>query len=112
MVWNAGAAATTTGMNTVAVCVVVAVPNVRTRNAGTLPTATNAVLAATMTPIGATSAAPVVSATPATAGTARAATNATLPQKMNCAVAVGSAETAWADCAMDAASARVAGSWS
>ena len=112
MVWNAGVAATTTGMNIVAVCAVVAVPNVRTQNAGTLPIATNAVLAVTMTPIGATSAAPVVSATPATVGTAWAATNATPPQKMNCAVAVGSAETAWADCAMDAASARVVGSWS
>ena len=99
-------------MNIVAVCAVVAVPNARTQNAGTLPIATNAVLAVTMTHIGATSAAPVVSATPATVGTAWAATNATPPQKMNCAVAVGSAETAWAAFATAAASAKAVGNLS
>ena len=42
MVWNAGSAATTTGMNTVAVCAAPAVPNVPAQIVSCSPTVTSA----------------------------------------------------------------------
>ena len=111
MVWNAGFATITTGMSIAAVCAAPAVKNVPTEAVIYPPTAASAAPATSWQTIVPNALAARI-AMSITVGTVLAVMNATTPQKMNCAVAVGSAETAWADCAMDAASARVAGSWS